>query len=364
MMMDTESGFGVQSHDGSVGLVSPMGEPLLSPTTGEPIVAHKYRSLREMDFTDLFFSVDGEATMRGLEDEDTDEDVPLTSIPETVMDDLLRLHTKVCSRGMNEEEFFEDYDDVRFRVSRIDEVNNTWFALRRLMWPIPRLGGLGGIPTRVIEYLGMLGRRDQVGLIIISGATSQGKTTTASALLCEYMIKYGNIAVTVEDPPELPLSGPHGRAGRCFQTQAVNGDFGLGLKKTMRRAPRYIFLGEIRDSEGASAALRAAINGHLVITTVHAGDCIQALDSVIKLVAGKEPLEMARSNLASGLAGVVHQRFVKRRGKKRTLKVQSLFPGHEQGIRSMIRSGKTEQLSSYISQQEARLAKGELPQTL
>src|SRR3546814_7354761 len=97
---------------------------------------------------------------------------------------------------------------------------------------------------------------------------------------------YGDVAIAIEDPPELPLDGKHGRFGRCFQIAVENGDFGRALSSTMRYNPRYILLGEIRSPVEASQALRAAINGHIVLTTLHAGSITTALQSMLKLVAG------------------------------------------------------------------------------
>jgi twitching motility protein PilT len=313
--------------------------------------------LCDLDFTDLFFSERGEAFARGMEDGDG----PLVGIPPAVVADLDRLHRQVCDKGQTHVEFFLDYDSMRFRVSKIEDVEGVWYTLRRAKWPIPRLGELGGMPQRVMDYLGYIGKPGKHGLLLIAGATSQGKTTTACSLLQEYLLHYGDVAVTVEDPVELPLNGPHGRFGHCFQTQVEDGDFGTAMKRTMRRAPRYILLGEIRAPEEASQAIRAAINGHLVISTIHAGSCIEAINACVKFVAGKEPLDLARTILADGLVGVVHQRLVRVKGKGRMLKLEYLFPGDNKGIRTLIRSGKTEQLVTQLEAQAARVAQGKPP---
>lgn len=315
--------------------------------------------LRDLDFTDLFFSERGEAFIRGLEEGDG----PLTGVPETVVDDLDELHRRVCDIGQSKIEFSLDYDEVRFRVARIEDVDGIWYTLRRLKSPIPRLGELGGIPARIVEYLGHLGKPGRHGLILIAGATGNGKTTTASSLLQEYLLWYGDVAVTIEDPIELPLNGPHGRFGHCFQTQVDDGDFGTAMKRTMRRSPRYIFLGEVRSPVEASQALRAAINGHLVITTIHAGNVVEAINAMLKFVAGNEPMQLAQTILADGLIGVVHQQLVRHKvkGKGRMLKLEYLFPAEDKGIRSMIRSGKTEQLSTSIDIQANRVAQGKSP---
>jgi Tfp pilus assembly pilus retraction ATPase PilT len=315
--------------------------------------------LHDLDFTDLFFSERGEAFIRGTEDAEG----ALSGVPEAVVDDLNELHRRVCDIGQAKAEFFMDYDHMRFRVSRITDVDGIWYTLRRAKWPIPHLGELDGIPSRVVQYLGHLGKKGKHGLIIIAGATSNGKTTTACSLLQEYLLWYGDVAVTVEDPIELPLNGPHGRFGHCFQIPVEDGDFGTAMKRTMRYAPRYILLGEVRSPVEASQAIRAAINGHLVITTIHAGDCVGAINAMLKFVSGVEPIDLARTILADGLIGVVHQQLMRNptKGKGKILKLEYLFPGDDKGIRSKIRSGKTEQLTTEIGLQATRVAQGKPP---
>lgn len=315
--------------------------------------------LRDLDFTDLFFAETGEAFLRGLEGGEG----PIAGIPEAVVNDLDLLHRIVCDRGHEKSKFFVDYDSMRFRVTQIADANGLWYTLRRAKWPIPRLGQLGGMPTRLIEYLGHLGKRGTHGLIVIAGATGEGKTTTAYSLLQEYLLWYGDIAVTVEDPIEMPLSGITGNFGRCFQLEVKNGDFAAEMEDTMRMVPRYILIGEIRSPAAAQQALRAAINGHLVITTIHAGNSIEAISALLKFVSAVEPMDLARSILADGLVGVIHQQLQQPRiqGAGRVLKLDYLFPGKDKGVRSIIRSGKLEQLSTAVEQQATRVAQGKPP---
>ena len=317
------------------------------------------RTLQEINFTDLNFSEAGEAWLRNVEGVDE----PIVGVPESAMADLSVIHQRVCHRGQTENSFAYDHDGVRYRVTRIDAVNGRWFTLRRLMYPIPRLASpeFKGIPLKVIQYLGQIAKPPGGhGLIIVSGATTTGKTTTACSLLQEYMVIFGDVGVTVEDPPELPLDGPHGRAGWCHQTEAVNGNFADAMKATMRHAPRYILLGEVRSGAEAREAIAAANNGHIVITTIHAGNCIEAINRMLKFVSGTENLELARGMLADGLMGVLNQKLVRVKGK-RQIQMEYFFPGDGQGLRSLIRTGKTEQLSTAIANQASRVMQGKLP---
>jgi Tfp pilus assembly pilus retraction ATPase PilT len=314
--------------------------------------------LQEIEFSDLYFSEAGDAFVRGI----ADASGPLVAVPEIFLADLQRLHRLVCEQGQKESEFRVDYDEVPYRCSQIVSVKEIWYALRRPKTPIPRLSELK-LPVQAVQHLAWLGNRS--GLILIAGATGGGKTTTACSLLQEYLRSYGNVAVTVEDPPELPLEGDYPPHGRCFQLKVTNGDFGTQMRKTMRYMPKYILLGEVRDPAAASQALEAAINGHLVITTVHAGSAIEALQRLLQIAAKAGDLELARSILSEGLAAVMFQKLRRTRAPNGSVHVsiqpQFLFTGFEAKVRTKIRDGKFETLKDDIEQQSNKMARGEQP---
>lgn len=326
---------------------------------GDHAIAEAMSSpLRDYDFTDLYISEAGAARIRGLKDENG----PLIEVPEAAISDLDKLHKIVCTLGQSEDEFPIDFDEVRYRVSKIAGQDGVWYALRRLMWPIPRLATFG-IERGIYRELGRLGKRPGRGLILVAGATGNGKTTTCCSLLQEYLIQFGDIAITIEDPPELRMEGKHGRFGQCFQIKVSDGDFAKPLRSALRYNPRFILLGEIRDPEAASEALRAAISGHIVLATIHGGSIPEALTSVLKLVSARLDLDLAKSMLGDGIAAVLHQelRLVTAsdgRAERRPF-VKSLFFDGDQGLRSKIREGKMELISTEIEQQSMRLARGE-----
>lgn len=318
--------------------------------------------LRDLEFTDLYMSVNGQVLIRGVDDAEG----PLTEVPDDVIMDIDHLHMAVLAEGQkNRKEFFLDFDEVRYRVSKIQSIDGDWFTLRKSKTKIPRLKELGGFPPPIMKHLAWLGGRS--GLILLAGATGQGKTTTACTLLREYLLAFGDIAITIEDPPELMMNGAHGNFGRCFQLRLEEGEtFGSALVSAMRYTPRYIFLGELRKSSDASQALRAAISGHLVISTIHAGSIEEAINSMIKLTsAGEESVEFSRDLLANGLAGVIHQKLVKTKGSgnssRKRLLMKSLFFGEDNGIRSLIRDGNVNQLGTFIEQQQSRVKNGMTP---
>lgn len=311
--------------------------------------------LSDYQFTDICFNgEEKDIFLRGC----IDSNLPLRPPPENLMEDCSILMSRVIQRGKKDKEFFIDYDDVRYRVARADTIEGTYFALRRAIHPVPELGSIG-LNDNVVRYLRHIGKVGS-GLILLSGETGQGKTTTICSMLIDFLTNFGDIAVTIEDPPELKLHGKHGDSGYCWQTQVKDGDFGASIKQTMRYNPRYILLGEIRSAGEASEALRAAINGHLVLTSIHAGSVQEAINALLKKIAGREPLDLARSVLADGLASVVQQKLVRQKDRMH-LRSQFIFTGNSSSVRTKIREGKVEQLSSDIENQANRVMSGRAP---
>lgn len=334
--------------------------PAKAPPQSRELVIPEDVKLRDLEFTDLYISETGKVQIRGIDNSSG----PLEYVPDGIIGDLDELQVAVMAEAqrLKKKEFFLDYDDVRYRVSRIQSIGGVWYTLRKSKSVIPRLKTLGGFTSQMVQVLSHLGNRN--GLILIAGATGQGKTTTACSLLREYLLGFGDVAVTIEDPPELMLDGEHGEHGRCFQLMLEEGQtFGSALVDSLRYTPRYIFLGELRKPEDASMALRAAISGHLVITTIHAGDVEEAINAMIKLAAGAEgsSVEYARDQLSIGLAAVIHQRLLKIPTGGKKLSLQTLFTGNDKGLKTLIRDGQVNQIGTAIEQQISRMKKKELP---
>ena len=316
--------------------------------------------LRDLDFTDLFIHTSGEAFMKGLiEIKD-----PLYPIPPDAIEDLQSVHQLVCEMGQRDKEFTLDHDGVRYRVSQINDETNPAYVLRRALDPIPRMRTLN-IPRLVMRELAFAGREGSRGLILFSGPTGHGKTTTACSLLQEYLINFGHVAIAIEDPPELKLNGQRGPFGWCYQVRVKDGDFTTPLRLAMRQAPRYIFLGEIRDPESAHEALQAANSGHVVIATTHAGTIEEAINRLMKLVTAKVDIGLARDLMADGLSVVASQNMTRIRGTdgrvERRINLRTLFFGDNSGLRTMIREGKTQQIGSEIEKQQMRVANNQPP---
>ncbi|MBP5774668.1 MAG: Flp pilus assembly complex ATPase component TadA, partial [Clostridiales bacterium] len=138
------------------------------------------------------------------------------------------------------------------------------------------------------------------GICIISGPTGSGKTTTLYTLLAEKNTPEVNI-ITVEDPVEIKIPGLN-----QVQVNAKAGmTFASGLRSILRQDPDIILVGEIRDGETAEIAMRAAITGHLVFSTIHTNDAVSSINRLID--RGLEPYMVS-----TALVGVVSQRLVRR----------------------------------------------------
>jgi twitching motility protein PilT len=173
-------------------------------------------------------------------------------------------------------------------------------------------------------------------------------------MLADFLRGYGGTAITIEDPCEFMLKGRHGDGGQCFQVEIeAEEEWALCLKRALRWAPRYIYVGEIRTPKAAEQLLRAATTGHLVITTVHAGSPEEALMGLIFL-AEQAMGPGVQSILAAGLTALIYQTLKESGPSIRYLYTEPESPGDP--IRSLIRENKIGMISTYIDRTAARLA--------
>lgn len=269
--------------------------------------------------------------------------------------DIAQLRMQLATTLKDVEEAGITFDGIRLRASKIiTPSGDAWVALRRIDDRPPAIDQLG-FTLPIAQALRELGKRE--GLILITGGTGQGKSTTASAMLYDFIVRIGGVAITIEDPVEYPLEGRHGEAGLCYQMEVKKeSDWAHNLKRALRWHPRYIMVGELRTPEAANQLLRAANSGHLVITTMHAGSLEEGLEGLLHL--GEQAIGAhAPILLASALAASFHQTFM-------TNSIQTklyVTDPHNMGdpVRALIRDHKIGQVTTFVDQQMARYSLGQ-----
>lgn len=229
-----------------------------------------------------------------------------------------RLSEQVTAQFPSEEDFRIEFEGRTFRGCRDHSGLTTEVALRRLPRDVPLLSDLtfdhGG--SRLLLEAPWL---NQGGLVLFCGLTGQGKTTLAGATVRTRLERYAGRCVTVEDPAELPLEGFFGE-GACRQLQVdylAADPWRRGFAGAMRRAyrklpatrPAILYVGEVRDHETAVELVKAALNGMLVVSTIHAHDPIAAVTRLVTM-AEQTLGESASMLVGQALRLVMHHKLV------------------------------------------------------
>jgi twitching motility protein PilT len=151
---------------------------------------------------------------------------------------------------------------------------------------------------------------EERGIILLTGTTGSGKSTTLAAMIDQINIRYAKHIVTIEDPVEYL----HRDKMSIINQREVGDDtasFGRALKRVLRQDPDVILIGEMRDEETVSTALSAAETGHLVLSTIHTVDAAESVNRIIDFFSIEEQKQV-RAMLAGTLKGVISQRLVPR----------------------------------------------------
>jgi twitching motility protein PilT len=205
----------------------------------------------------------------------------------------------------------------RFRINVFRQRGVVGLAIRRVRSEIPTFEELRLPP--VMQQLAESPR----GLVLITGPTGTGKTTTIASLIGHINRTRRTHIVTIEDPIEVV----HDDVLSIIQQREVGIDtdsYGAALKSVVRQDPDVIFVGEIRDAESALSAIQAAETGHLVISTLHTIDCMETINRVLDLFPPQQAKEV-RTSFAGALRGIVSQRLVpKADGKGRVPAIEVL----------------------------------------
>src|SRR2546423_5001801 len=199
---------------------------------------------------------------------------------------------------------YQEADLPRFRVNAFRQRGHISFAFRVIPKNVPNFEMLN-LPAGVRRLA-----EEHRGLVLVTGATGSGKTTTLAAMIDHMNKTRKQHIVTIEDPIEV-LHSDHS----CIVNQREVGldttDFMQALRRALRQDPDVILIGELRDAETAQTALQAAESGHLVLSTLHTVDAAETIGRIVEFFPeGKQ--QMIRSIMAGVLKGVVSQRLLPR----------------------------------------------------
>lgn len=195
---------------------------------------------------------------------------------------------------------------ARFRVNIFSQRNNYSIVLRKLETKIPSIQDM-----KLPEAFSKISH-EKNGIVLVTGATGSGKSTSLAAVLNEINENKSLHVVTLEDPVE--FQHPHKKA--TFNQREMGGDFDTfasGLRAALRQAPKVILVGEMRDRETVEIGLSAAETGHLVMSTLHTVDAGQTINRILGMFTTEEENQI-RIRLADTVRWIVCQRLLPKIG--------------------------------------------------
>lgn len=239
--------------------------------------------------------------------------------------------------------------DGRFRVNIFTQRGSVAIVIRRIKVKIPKLSELG-LPPLLGELI-----MAERGLLLMTGATGSGKSTTLAAMIDYRNETKGGHIVTIEDPVEFV----HPNKMALINQREVGIDtksFHIALKNTLRQAPKIIYIGEIRDTETMTFALHAAETGHLVLGTLHSNNANQTLERIANFFPHEFHSQLMLQ-LSLNLRAILSQRLIrtKTHGRAPALEIMLNTPyiaeliskGDIMGIKAAMNASKGEGLQTF-----------------
>jgi len=229
---------------------------------------------------------------------------------------------------------------ARFRANYFVQRGYVGIAIRMLPFRIMNFTELG-LPAKLMTEL----CEKPQGLVLVTGATGSGKTTTLAAMVDYLNLNKSYHIVTIEDPIEYT----HASKRSILDQREVGSDtqsFAQGLKHVLRQDPDVILIGEMRDLETIETALIVAETGHLVLATLHTSDAMQTVNRIVDVFPASQQNQV-RVQLSLELLAVISQQLIpKASGRGRVLATEFLVVNH--AVRSLIREQKIHQIYSVI----------------
>lgn len=248
-------------------------------------------------------------------------------------------YLKFCNTGDIDSAYqFENL--ARFRVNAFKQRHGATLVMRVIKMNPPKLGDLN-LPQSIAKILNL-----QEGLVLVTGPTGSGKSTTLAALINEINHREELHIITIEDPVEYMHS-----PAKCIINQREVGQdsetYSTALKSALREDPDIILMGEIRDLESMSIALRAAETGHLVFSTLHTESAAKTIDRLIDMYP-VERQKQALSQLSTTLKAVISQRLLPRSDRPGRIGAFEIMFVNS-AIANLIREDKIPQIEQMIS---------------
>jgi twitching motility protein PilT len=244
-------------------------------------------------------------------------------------EDLLKSGSCDCSYSLGQK--------ARFRVNIFTQRGHYTIILRRLSTDIPSVDQLNLPP--VFHTIS----KEKTGLVLVTGATGSGKSTTLAALLNELNETKSIHIVTLEDPVEFV----HPQKKATFNQREMGNDFNnfaSGLRAALRQAPKVVLVGEMRDRETVEIGMSAAETGHLVMSTLHTINAGQTINRVVGMFDQAEEKQI-RIRLAETVRWIVSQRLLPKIGGGRVAALEIM--GNNMRVKDAIEHGESEGKTFY-----------------
>jgi len=279
------------------------------------------------------YRVDGELkiTHAAPLDGETIERLARTLLDETQMATLQKLRSVNGSRAI---------EGLRYRVNAFFDLRGMAMAIRALEMTTPTIEFVG-FPNRVWEDIVKMGQ----GLVLVTGTTGAGKSTTIAALLNYIANSRPCHIVTLEDPIEYELTG----TTAMISQRAIGRDvpnYERGLRDCLREDPDVIFVGEMTDAESATWTLTAAETGHLVFSGIHTRDAIGTVTRVLDMYPPNRVEEVAHQ-LSLGLRYIISQKLLQREDRQGRVAAMEVL-NNTYAVANLIRQIKPEHMYSLM----------------
>ncbi len=259
-------------------------------------------------------------------------------VEKLIFSTLDSMQREILSKDKEFDYSFSFGEIARFRVNAFNEKGNLAAAFRLIPTKMPTIEELG-MPQIVSTFADF-----PRGLVLVTGPTGSGKSTTLAALINKINHEKAVHIVTIEDPIEFT----HKSKRSVIVQREVHYDtfsFSRALKSVLRQDPDVVLLGEMRDLETISSAITIAETGHLVFATLHTNSAAQSVDRMVDVFPAEQQPQI-RSQLSAVLMAVCSQRLVPAIGGGRVVAAEIMVANS--AVRSIIREGKTHQLDTTI----------------